>query len=144
MIPRRNDDRRSAHSHRPDRKDRGHLVKASSRADLRLPTPYVSQSFSEIEADSLGNRWVTHQHFLPERPLLDWAARTGTHLITMIRHPTDALVSLYHYCCNYADRYKKDQGSRKRWRRTHRRDGKLPDCRIMRSTGNYFEFSRNE
>src|SRR2546423_1333264 len=73
-----------------------------------LPTPYISQDFSETEADSLGNRWVTHQHFLPERPLLNWAARTQTHLITMIRHPADILVSLYHYCCNYPDHYKED------------------------------------
>lgn len=73
-----------------------------------LPTPYISQDFSEAEADSLGNRWVTHQHFLPERPLLNWAARTRTHLITMIRHPADILVSLYHYCCNYPDHYKED------------------------------------
>ena len=75
-----------------------------------LPTPYISQDFSEAEADSLGNRWVTHQHFLPERPLLDWAAKTHVHLVTMIRHPADILVSLYHYCCNYADHYKEDPG----------------------------------
>jgi len=75
-----------------------------------LPTPYISQDFSEAEADSLGHRWVTHQHFLPERPLLDWAAKTQAHLVTMIRHPADILVSLYHYCCNYADHYKEDPG----------------------------------
>jgi Sulfotransferase domain len=75
-----------------------------------LPTPYIGQDFSEAEADSLGNRWVTHQHYLPERPLLDWAAKTQTHLVTMIRHPADILVSLYHYCCNYADHYKEDPG----------------------------------
>lgn len=73
-----------------------------------LPTPYISQDFSEAEADSLGSRWVTHQHFLPERPLLNWASRTQTHLVTMIRHPADILVSLYHYCCNYPDHYKED------------------------------------
>src|SRR5438067_834320 len=73
-----------------------------------LPTPYISQDFSEAEADALGNRWVTHQHFLPERPLLDWAGKTSAHLVTMIRHPADILVSLYHYCCNYPDHYKED------------------------------------
>ena len=73
-----------------------------------LPTPYIGHDFSEAEANSLGNRWVTHQHFLPERPLLAWAATTRTHLLTMIRHPADTLVSLYHYCCNYADHYKHD------------------------------------
>src|SRR6476646_6052142 len=73
-----------------------------------LPTSYISENFSETEADSLGNRWVTHQHFLPERSLLTWAARTQTHLLTMIRHPADILVSLYHYCCNYPDHYKED------------------------------------
>ena len=75
-----------------------------------LPTPYISQDFSEAEADALGNRWVTHQHFLPEQPLLDWASKTKTYLVTMIRHPADILVSLYHYCCNYADHYKEDPG----------------------------------
>ncbi len=78
-----------------------------------LPTPYIGQDFSEAEADSLGNRWVTHQHFLPERPLLAWAAATQTHLLTMIRHPADTLVSLYHYCCNYADHYKDDDAIRR-------------------------------
>jgi sulfotransferase family protein len=73
-----------------------------------LPTPYISENFSESEADSLGNRWVTHQHFLAERPLLTWAARRQIHLLTMIRHPADILVSLYHYCCNYPDHYKGD------------------------------------
>jgi len=73
-----------------------------------LPTPYISQNFAAAEADSLGNRWVMHQHFLAERPLLDWAAKTQTHLVTMIRHPADTLVSLYHYCCNYPDHYKDD------------------------------------
>jgi hypothetical protein len=78
-----------------------------------LPTPYIGQDFSEAEADSLGNRWVIHQHFLPERPLLAWAAATQTHLLTMIRHPADTLVSLYHYCCNYADHYKDDAAIRR-------------------------------
>ena len=73
-----------------------------------LPTLYIGQDFSEAEANSLGNRWVTHQHFLPERPLLTWAAATRTHLLTMTRHPADLLVSLYHYCCNYADHYRDD------------------------------------
>src|SRR5690349_9072337 len=73
-----------------------------------LSTPYISENFSESEADSLGNRWVTHQHFLAERPLLTWAARRQIQLLTMIRHPADILVSLYHYCCNYPDHYKGD------------------------------------
>lgn len=73
-----------------------------------LSTPYISENFSESEADSLGNRWVTHQHFLAERPLLTWATRRQVHLLTMIRHPADILVSLYHYCCNYPDHYKGD------------------------------------
>ena len=73
-----------------------------------LPTPYIGHDFSESEADSLGDRWVTHQHFFPERPLLDWAHAKQAHLVTTIRHPADTLVSLYHYCCNYADHYKDD------------------------------------
>src|ERR1051326_510533 len=75
-----------------------------------LPTPYISQDFSEAEAEALGNRWVTHQHFLPERPLLDWAAKRHPYFATIVRHPADILVSLYHYCCNYPDDYKEDPG----------------------------------
>src|SRR5215813_3278820 len=73
-----------------------------------LPTLYLSENFSESEADLLGNRWITHQHFLAEHHLLTWAGRTQIHLVTMIRHPADILVSLYHYCCNYPDHYKGD------------------------------------
>ena len=73
-----------------------------------LPTPYIGHDFTEAEANKLGDRWVTHQHFFPEPPVLNWAAATGTHLVTTVRHPADTLVSLYHYCCNYADHYKDD------------------------------------
>ena len=73
-----------------------------------LPAPYIGHDFTASEAEALGARWVTHQHFFPERPLLDWAEARGAHLVTTIRHPADTLVSLYHYCCNYADHYKDD------------------------------------
>lgn len=74
-----------------------------------LPAPYISQNFSAQEADLLGERWVTHQHFLPERRVLDWVSASNTHVLTTLRHPGDLLVSLYHYCCNYADHYKDDR-----------------------------------
>jgi Sulfotransferase domain len=74
-----------------------------------LPTPYIGHDFSVQEADLLGERWVTHQHFLPEPRLLDWASASNTHLLTTLRHPGDLLVSLYHYCCNYPHEYKADR-----------------------------------
>ncbi len=73
-----------------------------------LPAPYLGPDFSESEADMLGQRWVTHQHFFPERRLLEWADLKQARLLTTVRHPGDTLVSLYHYCCNYADHYKDD------------------------------------
>jgi hypothetical protein len=74
-----------------------------------LPTPHIGQDFAEAEAAQLGSRWVTHQHFLPEGRLLAWAAANEVKIITMLRHPADLLVSLYHYCCNYASHYKDDR-----------------------------------
>lgn len=73
-----------------------------------LPTPYLGPDFSESEADLLGRRWVTHQHFFAERRLLEWADAKRSRLLTTLRHPGDILVSLYHYCCNYASHYKDD------------------------------------
>jgi hypothetical protein len=74
-----------------------------------LPTPHISEDFSPAEADTLGRHWVTHQHFLPQPRLLEWASARNAHIFTMLRHPGDLLVSLYHYCCNYAAHYKHDR-----------------------------------
>lgn len=73
-----------------------------------LPTPYIGPEFSRAQADSLGDRWVAHQHFLPDRELLDWAAANEARFLTTIRHPGATLVSLYHYCRNYPQNYAKE------------------------------------
>jgi len=73
-----------------------------------LVMPYLGPDFSEGEMERLGRAWVTHQHFFAERAPLEWADANGTRLVTMIRHPADILVSLYHYCCNYAELYERD------------------------------------
>ena len=70
-----------------------------------LPATYLLPDFSVAQADSLGDRWIAHQHFLPEPSLLAWAAAKKVRLLTTIRHPASTLVSLYHYCHNYPQSY---------------------------------------
>jgi len=70
-----------------------------------LPTPYIGPEFSPAQAASLGDRWVAHQHFLPDRALLEWAIARKVRFLTTIRHPASTLVSLYHYCRNYPENY---------------------------------------
>jgi hypothetical protein len=73
-----------------------------------LPIRPIGYDFCAADFEKFGPRWVIHQHFQPEPALLAWAEADRVCLLTTIRHPGDALVSLYHYCCNYFDRYKND------------------------------------
>lgn len=75
---------------------------------FQLRTPYLGPVFCQTAAEQLGKGWVTHQHFFPENALLGWAGANGVWLLTMLRHPADSLVSLYHYCCNYPALYQGD------------------------------------
>ena len=70
-----------------------------------LPTRYLDGEFSPAQADRLGPRWIAHQHFVPDRALLDWAAAREVRFLTTIRNPAATLVSLYHYCRNYPRNY---------------------------------------
>lgn len=71
-----------------------------------LPIAHIGFDVSPSELDKLGNRWVAHQHLLPEEPLFSWAVAHDLRFITTVRHPGDILVSLYHYCLNYPAAYK--------------------------------------
>jgi hypothetical protein len=73
-----------------------------------LPIAHIGFDFSPSDLDSLGKRWIIHQHLLPEKPLLSWAIAHDLRFITTIRHPGDILVSLYHYCLNYPAAWKDD------------------------------------
>lgn len=60
----------------------------------RLP---VAEIAPNIRAGVPGERWVGHQHFLPESGLIEWGRRNGVVFVTTVRHPGDVLVSLRHY-----------------------------------------------
>jgi hypothetical protein len=51
--------------------------------------------------------FVTHQHVLPVRELFAWGDPLGVRYITMLRHPGDMLLSLYHYVNNMAQDWEK-------------------------------------
>ena len=55
--------------------------------------------------------FVTHQHLLPSPQLFAWGDALGVHYVTMLRHPGDILLSLYHYVNNMAQVWK-EQGRR--------------------------------
>ncbi|HWA86078.1 MAG TPA: hypothetical protein VG710_07655 [Opitutus sp.] len=44
-----------------------------------------------------GERWVGHQHYLPESGLIERGREAGIVFLTTVRHPGDALVSLRHH-----------------------------------------------
>jgi hypothetical protein len=62
-----------------------------------VPQVDFDYPFNPATADLMGPSWVSHQHFYPSPALLDWVRRSGVRLITMIRHPADVLISLYHH-----------------------------------------------
>lgn len=62
-----------------------------------LPMPLLPTDARQIDWAGLGPRWVAHQHYAPEAPLLEAAAAHGVILLTTVRHPADVFVSLVHY-----------------------------------------------
>lgn len=44
-----------------------------------------------------GERWIGHQHYLPEAGLVERAQNCGVRFVTVLRHPADVLVSLRHF-----------------------------------------------
>jgi hypothetical protein len=59
-----------------------------------LPVADPPANFREQAA---GERWIGHQHYLPESELIEWAREAGVVCLTTVRHPGDVLVSLRHY-----------------------------------------------
>ncbi|MBV9009820.1 MAG: sulfotransferase domain-containing protein [Verrucomicrobia bacterium] len=71
---------------------------------VEFPTPDFWRPFDCTAYDSLGDRWVAHEHLPPFDPLVRWAKDRNVKLITTVRHPADTLISLYHYVRNFAGR----------------------------------------
>lgn len=65
-----------------------------------LPIVSLTTSFDEARYELSTDRWVAHQHYYPQPHLLSWAKQKGVHLLTMVRHPADTLLSLVHYLRN--------------------------------------------
>ncbi len=63
--------------------------------DLPIVGTGAVRNFSDF--DTLGERWVTHQHYALRTELVEWARRSGVIFLTTIRHPGDVLASLFHY-----------------------------------------------
>jgi hypothetical protein len=69
----------------------------------RLPAVELPSPFSEEKVAGLPGRWIAHEHYRPTAPVVSWGDREKIVFLTTIRHPGDALVSLYHYARAYAE-----------------------------------------
>jgi hypothetical protein len=65
-----------------------------------LPPIVLPPTFNAATADRQGPRWVVLQHYYPEPKLLTWARERQVQFVTMLRHPGDILVSLWHMLRN--------------------------------------------
>ncbi len=65
-----------------------------------LPIVDLPVPFDRAFAETLGERWIGHQHYLPIPELVDWAKQNQIVVVTTVRHPADTLVSLIHYIRN--------------------------------------------
>jgi hypothetical protein len=83
-------------------------LKAILSALFDLPVVSLDGRFSLSQARSVGSRWVAHQHYRPTPDIVRWAKTDNVHIVTMIRHPADALVSYYHYARNYPENFRED------------------------------------
>src|SRR5262249_23810687 len=75
---------------------------------FKLPIVSLDGRFSLQQAQSVGPRWVAHQHYRPTPDVTEWAKANNVQIVTMIRHPADALVSYYHYARNYPANFRED------------------------------------
>ncbi len=60
----------------------------------------LSPEFDPAEFEAAGPRWISHQHFLPQHDLLAWGAANNVVFVSVVRHPGDVLVSLWHHMQN--------------------------------------------
>jgi len=64
---------------------------------LDLPMADLPLDPTAIPWASLGPRWIGHQHYLPSTELLAAGGREDAVFLTTLRHPADALISLFHH-----------------------------------------------
>ncbi len=57
----------------------------------------LNPEFDPAEAAAAGPRWISHQHFLPSHELRAWGAANHAVFVSVVRHPGDVLVSLWHH-----------------------------------------------
>jgi hypothetical protein len=62
-----------------------------------LPIVTLKPEFDAAEATAAGARWISHQHYLPKHGLLTWAKANGVIFISVLRHPADVVISLWHH-----------------------------------------------
>jgi hypothetical protein len=62
-----------------------------------LPIVRLGSVFDPKEADAAGSNWICHQHYLPKQSLLSWAKANHTLFVSVVRHPADVLISLWHH-----------------------------------------------
>ena len=62
-----------------------------------LPIVTLKPEFDATEAAAAGPSWISHQHYLPKHGLLTWAKANGVIFISVIRHPADVVISLWHH-----------------------------------------------
>lgn len=55
------------------------------------------KDISRRELGDLNSSWIAKYHLRPRAESFEWARKNNVVLITMVRHPGDVLVSLYHY-----------------------------------------------
>lgn len=69
-----------------------------------LPIVPIGMTFDADEISGLGPRWITHQHYAALPEVIDCAQRNNVVLVTTIRHPCDALLSMFQFIRNCGDR----------------------------------------
>jgi hypothetical protein len=62
-----------------------------------LPLVKLKPEFDQAEAEAAGPRWISHQHYLPKHNLLNWGAANNVLFVSILRHPGDVLISLWHH-----------------------------------------------
>jgi hypothetical protein len=69
-----------------------------------LPIVRTGIRFDPAELDGLGQRWITHQHYVARSDVREYGRRHGVIFVTTIRHPCDTLVSKFHHARNFGHR----------------------------------------
>lgn len=62
-----------------------------------LPIVDFGPEFSVAEAEAAGSDWISHQHYLPRHALVSWAKAKNVIFVSVVRHPADVLISLWHH-----------------------------------------------